>query len=43
LNVPEPQSTETLPESAESEGQKLNSIPDTEEQVQEELGKGDIE
>jgi exosome complex component RRP4 len=43
LNVPEPQSTETLPESAEPEGQKLNSIPDTEEQVQEELGKGDIE
>jgi hypothetical protein len=43
LNFPEPQSTETLPESAEPEGQKLNSIPDTEEQVQEELGKGDIE
>ena len=43
LNVPEPQSTETLPESAEPEGQKLNSIPDTEEQVQEELGKGDVE
>lgn len=43
LNVPEPQSTETLPDSAEQEGQKLNSIPDTEEQVQEELGKGDIE
>lgn len=43
LNVPEPQSTETLPESAEPEGQKLNSIPDTEEQVQEEMGKGDIE
>jgi hypothetical protein len=43
LNVPEPQSTETLLEAAESEGQKLNSIPDTEEQVQEELGKGDKE
>jgi hypothetical protein len=43
LNVPEPQSTETLPESAEPEGQKLNSIPYTEEQVEDELGKGDIE
>jgi hypothetical protein len=43
LNVPEPQSAETLPEAVDPEGQKLNSIPETEEQVQEELGKGDKE
>jgi exosome complex component RRP4 len=43
LNVPEPQSTETHLEAAEPDGQKLNSIPDTEEQVQEDLGKGDKE
>jgi len=43
LNVPEPQSTETLSEVAEPEGQKLNGIPETEEQVQEELEKGDKE
>lgn len=43
LNVPEPQSTETLSEVVEAEGQKLNGIPETEEQVQEELEKGDKE
>jgi exosome complex component RRP4 len=43
LNVPEPQSTETVSEVAESETQKLDGIPETEEQVEEELEKGDKE
>jgi exosome complex component RRP4 len=43
LNVPEPQSTETLSEVVEPEGQKLSGIPETEEQVVEELEKGDKE
>jgi exosome complex component RRP4 len=47
LNVPEPQSTETISELAAPEGQKLDgsssSIPEAEEQVQEDLEKGDKE
>jgi exosome complex component RRP4 len=47
LNVPEPESTETVSEQASPEGQKLegssSSIPEAEEQVQEELEKGDKE
>lgn len=48
LNVPEPESTETISELASPEGQKLegssSSIPEAEEQVQEEeLEKGDKE
>jgi len=47
LNVPEPESTETISEQASPEGQKLegsrSSIPEAEEQVQEELEKGDKE
>ncbi len=43
LNVPEPQPTETLSEVAEPEGQRLNNTPEPEEQVQEELEKGDKE
>jgi exosome complex component RRP4 len=40
LNVPEPQSNETLSEVISPESQELNGISETEEQVQEELEKG---
>lgn len=48
LNVPEPQTSETLlevtsPESQKSDGISPATIPETEEQVPEELGKGDKE
>ena len=48
LNVPEPQTSETLlevtsPESQKSDGISASAIPETEEQVPEELGKGDKE
>jgi exosome complex component RRP4 len=43
LNVLEPQPTETLSEMAEPEDQKINGTPEPEEQVQEELEKGDKE